>query len=131
MWDLANQFVAVALTGGLLTLICYIGIFSRSFSVIGKVRKQVSGDRTQEWRLWCLGSALFATVVTHFGINYMAQLLMGFFPLLACISVATYEVRQTVVQEAEIPGVSPVASFPTESKLRFPIGQTISRVQPR
>jgi hypothetical protein len=131
MWDLANQFVAVALTGGLLSLICYVGIFSRSFSAIGRVRKQVSGDRAQEWRLWCLGSALFATVVTSFGINYMAQLLMGFFPLLACISVATFEARQTVVQEAEIPSDSRLASFPTEPKLGFPIGQPISRVQPR
>ena len=30
-WDLCNQFVAVALTGGLLALIFYIAIFSRSF----------------------------------------------------------------------------------------------------
>ena len=34
----------------------------------------------QEWMLWCFGSALFAIVVAHFGINYMAQLIMGFFP---------------------------------------------------
>ena len=53
---LCNQFVDVALKGGLLTLVCYIAIFSRSFGAIGTARKQVNGDRGQEWLLWCLGS---------------------------------------------------------------------------
>jgi hypothetical protein len=61
----------------------------------------------------------------------MAQLLMGFFPLLACISVATFEARQIVVGKAEIPGDSELASFPTQPELRLPIGQTVSRFHPR
>ena len=97
-WDLCNQFVAVALTGGLLALIFYIAIFSRGFSRIGIARKLADGNRDQEWYLWCLGSSLFATTVAHFGINYMAQLIMGFFSLIACISVATFEVTQAVVR---------------------------------
>lgn len=96
-WDLCNQFVAVALTGGLLTLILYIAIFSRSFGAIGKARKLVDGKRQQEWLVWSFGSALFATVVAHLGINYMAQLIMGFFPLVACISVITFEARRATV----------------------------------
>jgi hypothetical protein len=103
MWDLCNQFVVVALTGGLLTLIFYIAIFVRSFAAIGTARKQVDGDRAQEWFLWCLGSVLFATVVAHFGINYMAQLMMSFFFLLACISVATFEAGKTMVLASEEP----------------------------
>jgi hypothetical protein len=100
-WDLCNQFVAVAVTGGLLTLVFYITVFSRGFGAIGKARKLVNGDRRQEWLLWCLGSALFATVVAHFGINYMAQLIMGFFPLVACVSVATFEATQATVRTTE------------------------------
>jgi len=100
-WDLVNQFVAVALTGGLLTLIFYIAIFSRSFGAIGAARKLVNGDRGQEWLLWCFGSTLFGTVVAHFGINYMAQLIMGFFPLVACIAVATREVTRGVTVPTE------------------------------
>ena len=109
-WDLSNQFAAVALTGGLLSLIIYIAIFKRSFGAIGTARKRVNGDRRQEWLLWCLGSALFANVVAHFGINYPAQLIMGFFPLLACISVATFEARQAAVQNVEAPGQEQFAS---------------------
>jgi hypothetical protein len=99
-WDLCNQFVAVALTGGLLTLILYIAIFQRGFSLIGTARKLVVGDREKEWFVWCLGASLFATVVAHFGINYMAQLIVSFFTLIVCIIVTTFEVRQTAPQLA-------------------------------
>jgi len=97
-WDLCNQFVAVALTGGLLTLIFYIAIFSRSFGAIGRAMKQVSSNRKQQWLLWCYGSVMFATVIAHFGINYMAQLIMGLFPTVACISVVTFEARKAALE---------------------------------
>ena len=118
MWDTCNQFVDVALKGGLLTLVCYIAIFSRSFGAIGTARKQVNGDRAREWLLWCLGANLFANVVAFFGINYMNQLLMSMFPLLACISVATFEARQATVRSVKLPGqeqfASPLAAAGTE-----------------
>lgn len=112
MWDTCNQFVDLALKGGLVTLVCYIAIFSRSFGAIGTARKQVEGDRGREWLLWCLGSVLFTIVVSSFGINYPAQLLMGFFPLLACISVATFEARQTTVRGVEAPDQEEFAFAP-------------------
>ena len=93
-WDLCNQFAAVALTGGLLTLILYIWIFKSGFASLGNARKRVEGDKRQEWLIWCFGSALFATVVAHFGINYMAQLIMGFFSLIVCISVVSFEAKE-------------------------------------
>jgi hypothetical protein len=101
-WDLCNQFAAVALTGGLLTLIFYIWIFKGGFAALGNARKQVEGER-REWLLWCLGSTLFANVVAHFGINYMAQLIMGFFPLIACISVISFETKQATAPATEAP----------------------------
>lgn len=111
-WDLCNQFVAVAVLGGLLTLIFYIAIFKLSFGSIGKARKLVEGDRRQEFLLWCLGSSLFATVVAHFGINYMAQLIMGFFPLLASITVVTFETRQACLQRVSKSAQGPLVLAP-------------------
>jgi hypothetical protein len=112
MWDLCNQFVAVALTGGLITLVLFITIYIRSFGAIGKARKQVEGDGAQEWLLWCLGSTLFANVVASFGINYMVQLEMALFPLLACISVATFAAGQVAVRGVDAPGDLLLASAP-------------------
>jgi hypothetical protein len=76
----------------------YIAMLKCSFAAIGHARKCVSGDRNHEWFLWCLGSSLFANVVAQFGINYMAQLLLVLFPLLAFISVAAFEARQAKAQ---------------------------------
>ena len=128
-WDLCNQFVAVALTGGLVALIFYIAIFSRSFGAIGNARKLVNGDRRQEWFLWCMGSTLCATVMAHFGINYMAQLIMGFFPLVACISVATFEARQAAVRSVELQGQEEFASAPGAAGTYLPLGEAKQEVR--
>lgn len=98
MWDLCNQFVVNALTGGLVTLLLYITIFKRSFRAIGIARKRVEANRAQEWLLWCLGSALFANIVASFGINYSVHLMMCLFLLLVCVSMATLEARQATVR---------------------------------
>jgi hypothetical protein len=103
MWDLSNQFVAIALTGGLLTLVFYVAIFSRSFGMIGTARKEVTGNREQEWLLWCLGSVLFAHVVSHFGINYGAPMLVGLFSILACASTAAFEAKKATIGSTEAP----------------------------
>jgi hypothetical protein len=115
MWDLCNQFVVAALTGGLVTLVVYIGIFKRSFAAIGTARKRVSGDRRQEWLLWCLGSALFANIVASFGINYMVHLMMCLFCLLACISVMTFEAKRETVRSAEVPAAEAASLMPEEA----------------
>ncbi|MDE3110071.1 MAG: hypothetical protein KGL02_09030 [Acidobacteriota bacterium] len=106
MWDLSNQFVAVALTGGLITLVLFVMMLSRSFGAIGMARKQVEGDRPREWFLWCLGAALFANVVSFFGCSYMAQMQMALFALLGIICVAFHEATQPVLAP------SPVAETP-------------------
>jgi len=128
-WDLCNQFVAVALTGGLLTLIFYIAIFSRSFAAIGTARKLVNGDRSQEWFLWCFGSSLFATVVAHFGINYMAQLIIAFFSLVVCISVATFEAGQTAVETSEASGREQFAFVPGAAGIHLPRGKATQKAR--
>jgi hypothetical protein len=132
-WDLCNQFVAVALTGGLLTLIFYMAIFSRGFSAIGKARKQVEGNRQQEWLLWSFGSALFATVMAHFGINYMAQLIMGFFPLIASISVVAYEATKVAetagatIPMTETPAQVQLQLAPYRSQSSLPLANTMRK----
>jgi hypothetical protein len=121
MFDLCNQFVVAAVTGGLLTLVFYIMIFSRSFAAIGTGRKQLSGDRRQEWLLWCLGSNLFAIVVAHFGINYMAQLMMSVFTLLGCVSVVTFEAKQATAQKIGTPALEQFPMFPAPEEAPSPL----------
>ena len=103
MWDTSNLFVAAALTGGLITLVLVIAVFKRSFGAIGKARRRVSGDRKQEWFLWCWGSTLFACVVSCFGVAFIYHLQMLLYALLACICVATFEARRAAVRSVSPP----------------------------
>jgi hypothetical protein len=110
MFDRCNQFVVQALDGGLLALVAYIAIFSRSFGAIGMARKKFAGDSSgREWLLWCLGSALFSVVVAHFGINYPAMMEIGLFTLWTLSSVATLEDKRPAEAKAEIPQNSQLA----------------------
>jgi hypothetical protein len=124
MWDTCNQFVDLALKGGLLTLVCYITILSRSFGAIGNARKQVNRNRAQEWLLWCLGADLFANVVASFGINYAAPLLMSLFPVLACISVATREAKQAAVLSVELPDQERFGFAPDGAGTNLPVNES-------
>ncbi len=128
-WDLCNQFVAVALTGGLFALISYIAIFKVSFGSVGTARKLVEGNREQEWLFWCLGSSLFATVVAHFGINSVAQLFMGFFALVVCVSVASSGAKHTAVETSEAPVQKKFGFMPGVSKVQSRLG--LARREPK
>lgn len=94
MWDLSNQYVAYAVTGGLVTLGFFIAIISSSFGAVGTARKIVAGERRREWFFWCLGSALLAHVMSYFGIGYFDQMQFAWFALLAIICATTYEAKQ-------------------------------------
>ena len=100
MWDLSNQYVAYAVSGGLATLMLFIAIISRSFGGIGTARKLVAGNRKEEWFLWCLGAALFTHVVGYFGIGYFDQMQFAWFALLAVICVAVFEAKDSPIPQA-------------------------------
>ncbi len=111
MWDLSNQYVSFALTGGLVTLALFIGVICRSFGLLGKARKFVEGDREKEWFLWCLCAALLSHVVAYFGVVYFDQMQFVWFALLAIISAAGVEAMGLLPpQEAE----APVSSYQAE-----------------
>ena len=103
MFDLCNQFVVQAVVGGLVALVAYIAIFSKSFGAIGDARKKIEGDRGREWFLWCLGSSLLSVVVAHFGINYPAMMEIWLFTLWTVISVATFEANRVAEAKVEVP----------------------------
>jgi hypothetical protein len=100
MWDLSDQYVACAFTGGLAGLALFIAILSRCFGGIGRARKLVKGRKKEEWLLWCLGSAMFAMTVAYFGCSFMAQMQMELFAFLAIISVTISEARRTARPKA-------------------------------
>ena len=97
MWDLSNQYVAYAVTGGLATLVFFIAIISRGFAGIGTARKLVAGKPREEWFFWCIGASLFAHVMAYFGIGYFDQTQFAWFALLAVVSAAVCKTKRLPV----------------------------------
>lgn len=93
MWDLSNQYVAVANPSGLVPLICFLAILVYSFKYLGRSRKAAEGDRKQELFVWAFGASMFANVVAFFGISYFDQTIVVWYAILAMISVVTAGAR--------------------------------------
>lgn len=89
MWDLSNQFVSVAETGGLLALICFVAVLSRSFGRLGVTRKAVAGLPEKEWGIWLLGAAVYSHMLAYFGVSYFDQTQVTWLVLLSIIVAAT------------------------------------------
>ena len=89
MWDLANEFVAQGVTGGLATFVCFVLLIVICFRWLGKARKAVEGDPQREWVFWLFGATLFSHVVSFIGISYFDQIRMSWYALLVMISAIT------------------------------------------
>jgi len=108
MFDVSNEYVAYAETGGLLAVTFFIAAISRSFGSLGRARKRVEGDRKQEWFLWCLCAALLAHVAAYFGISYFDQVKFAWYLFLAIVSaVASEATRSSAPQVREALALSP------------------------
>jgi hypothetical protein len=112
MWDLSNQFVAEAETGGLLTFICFMLLIIFCFRRIGKARKLVEGDEQREWFFWLMGVTMFSHMAAFFGIGYWDQIRVPWFAIFAIVTAATVPVfaAQIVTEEVRPKfnmGVSP------------------------
>ena len=106
MWDLSNQFVAEADTGGLATLICFFLVITRTFARIGNARKIVEGDSKEEWFVWFLGVTLFTHMVGFFGISYFDHTKIWWSAYLAIASVVTAPILAAHLATTEPPGTS-------------------------
>jgi hypothetical protein len=94
MWDLSNQYVAYAFTGGLLTLVFFLWIIVRSFGRIGNARRAYAiRSSSEEWFAWCLGAAMLGHVVAYFGIGYFDQMQFAWYLLLALIAVGARQAK--------------------------------------
>ena len=97
MWDLSNQYVAYAITGGLV-ITGLIHRYYRSKLWTAWERRGGLSRETQNKNGFCGASALalLSHVVAYFGIGYFDQMQFAWFALLAIISVAVFEVMNVI-----------------------------------
>jgi hypothetical protein len=87
MWDTANVFVGTAEGSGLLALILFVALFSRSFRAIGNARAAFEADGAKQFELWTMGCVVFTQLMIFVGVDYFDQTRMVWY-LILCIVIA-------------------------------------------
>jgi hypothetical protein len=86
MSDSSNQFMDVAITGGLLSLVFFIWILVKGFQRTGLAWRTWEEDDTMGHLSWCLGATLFADFVAFWGTAYFDQIAVAWYALLAMVA---------------------------------------------
>lgn len=91
MVDITNQYIVIAVNGGILPLAAFIAAIAFAFREVGKAWRSLP-DELNPSRLvvWSLGASLFSHVVSFTSISYFDQLNVFWFLLLAMISSLSY-----------------------------------------
>ena len=85
-WDLANEYVGVAASSGIVPLVLFISVIVCGFKYVGMARTTLRGSSSDERFVWAIGCALLAHVCAFFGTAYFDQLMVTWYLLLATLS---------------------------------------------
>lgn len=104
MWDTANQYVTVCENSGFLPFLLFLAALVYGFKYLGRARRAAGKEKDKKTALfiWALGSALFANVVSFFGISYFDQTMVAWYALLAMIPAAMVARPKKELQQAPI-----------------------------
>lgn len=84
-YDIANQYVGIGESAGLIPFILFIAVIVYAFKYLGRARQAAEAANHRRF-LWAIGCALLAHVVAFFGLSYFDQLIVAWYALLAIIS---------------------------------------------
>jgi len=91
MWDTANVFVGTAEGSGLLALILFIALFTRSFRAIGNARAVYEADKAKQFEFWTMGCVVFTQLMIFVGVDYFDQTRMVWYLILCMVIASTSE----------------------------------------
>jgi hypothetical protein len=94
-FDVCNQYVFEAVSGGLLGLAAFIAMISVSFRTIGQARRMVSGSIKKEWLCWLLGVSLFTHLTAFIGASYFDQSRFVWFAFFAIVIAFSTSVKES------------------------------------
>jgi len=88
-FDVCNQYVLEAITGGLVALVLFFGIIAVAFDGVGRLCRAVAAEPAEARLAWALGVALFVHSMNMLGVAYSGQIVMVWYALLAAIAGLT------------------------------------------
>ncbi|HKW67607.1 MAG TPA: hypothetical protein VJP04_10000 [Terriglobales bacterium] len=100
--DIANQYVGIGESAGLIPFVLFIAIIGCAFQYLGRARMVAAAANDRRF-LWAIGCALLAHVVAFFGLSYFDQLIVAWYALLAIISAVTVPLAEAESQTPRPP----------------------------
>jgi hypothetical protein len=83
--DVANQFVAAGVRGGLAGFVAFIVLLVQAFKQTGLTLRSVRNDRTKTAYAYALGICLLMHIGMFFGVSYWGQIEVVFYANLAAV----------------------------------------------
>ena len=77
--DIVNEFVNQGIRGGLLGLVLFVAILSRSFAAMGTSAKATTTPLSQRYFFWTVGCSLAAHVASFFSVTYFDQTISAYY----------------------------------------------------
>jgi len=91
--DMTNQYIAIGTDAGIFVMILFIVIIVYCFKNIGiHLKIKISDQPEKKFFLWAIGTAVFAHVVSFFGISYFDQMSIFWWMLVGIISSVTTDI---------------------------------------
>lgn len=92
--DITNQYVGSAINGGVIALVCLVGVFVVGFTGMGRVAKN-RASRPDERRLaWGLGCMLAVHAAAFVAVSYFGQMTFIWYQQLAMVGTVIEITRQ-------------------------------------
>ena len=86
LYDITNEFVLVAIRGGLLTLIMFLGVMTCSYISVGRLWRYSRPNRHLVIASWALGVSLFIHTMSFISVSYFGQIEVIWHLLIAAIA---------------------------------------------
>ncbi len=85
--DLTNQFIVEGVNGGIVTMMVFILLLTKMFSVVGTaINAKNIYNESEKFMIWCMGGVVFAHVVSMMSITYFDQIIIYFCFIISIIS---------------------------------------------
>jgi hypothetical protein len=82
--DITNQFIAVGVGGGLISMILFIWLVVKCFKAVGlSARNEALFSRPERFLIWSVGCALLGHIASFFSVSYFDQIIIFWYMVVA------------------------------------------------
>ena len=123
--DIVNEFINQGIRGGLVCLVLFVIVLSRTFAAMGTAVKAALTALGQRYFFWAMGCSLAAHVASFFSVTYFDQIIAVYYLVIGSTVMAA-GVSDSRLQKARVQAPTKFSLYPARQYRRgpAPIGGT-------